>query len=218
MSKLITFRNYQTLEEAQEILPLLEAQQIAYEIEDSSRAVSDFIIGQDTKFNILVKIKPEDFEKANAVLDSYAAGMVQAADPDHYLFGFENQELLEIIAEPDAWSDYDYHLAKKILTERGIPITKELETTFQAKRNAELTKKEDSSKLMTTWGYISAFLGGVIGIAIGLNLWTMKKTLLNGERVYVYNENDRRHGKIITVVGIIVFLCSVYIQAKIRNR
>jgi hypothetical protein len=71
---------------------------------------------------------------------------------------------------------------------------------------------------MTTWGYISAFLGGVIGIAIGLNLWTMKKTLPNGERVYVYNENDRNHGKIMTVVGIIVLLCSVYIQAKIRNR
>jgi hypothetical protein len=218
MSKLITFRNYQTLEEAQEIIPILEQNGISCEIEDTSRMVSEFIVGQDDKFNIMLKILPEHFEKANTLLGDYAQTMVESADPDHYLFGFENQELLEIIAEPDAWSEYDYHLAKKILTERGIPITIELETTFQAKRNAELTKKEDSSKIMTTWGYISAFLGGVIGIAIGLNLWTMKKTLPNGERVYVYNENDRRHGKIMTVVGIIVLLCSVYIQAKIRNR
>jgi hypothetical protein len=218
MSKYIAYRKYQTREEAQEIIPILEQNGIACEIEDTSRMVSEFIVGQDDKFNIMLKILPEHFEKANTLLGDYAQTMVENADPDHYLFGFENQELLEIIAEPDAWSEYDYHLAKKILTERGIPITKELETTFQAKRNEELTKKEDSSKIMTTWGYISAFLGGVIGIAIGLNLWTMKKTLPNGERVYVYNENDRRHGKIMTVVGIIVLLCSVYIQAKIRNR
>jgi hypothetical protein len=61
-------------------------------------------------------------------------------------------------------------------------------------------------------------LGGAIGIAVGLNLWTMKKTLPNGERVYVYAEKDRIQGQIITVVGIVVLLASVYIQGKIRGR
>ena len=218
MSKLITYRNYQTLEEAQEIVPILEAEQISYEIEDSSRAVSDFIIGQDTKFNILLKIKPEDFERANALLGTYAAGLVKDTDPDHYLFGFENQELLEIITEPDNWSEYDFHLAKRILNDRGIPITSELEATFQQKRKTELLEKAKPNQTLVVLGYLSAFLGGAIGIAVGLNLWTMKKTLPNGERVYVYAEKDRRQGQIITILGIVVLLASVYMQGKLRGR
>lgn len=48
--------------------------------------------------------------------------------------------------------------------------------------------------------------GGVIALLIGLSLWKFKKTLPNGNRVYRFLPVDRRHGKILFILGIIAIL------------
>ena len=55
-------------------------------------------------------------------------------------------------------------------------------------------------------GYIAALLGGLIAVAIGWYINTAKRTLPNGERVYVYRASDRRHAARIFSLGILIFL------------
>ena len=43
-------------------------------------------------------------------------------------------------------------------------------------------------------GYFFTIIGGLLGIFIGYSLFTVKKTLPNGKKVYSYSENDRKHG------------------------
>jgi len=61
-------------------------------------------------------------------------------------------------------------------------------------------------------GYFLAVIGGLLGIIIGYLLMSSKKTLPNGVRVYSYNDNDRKHGKVIFIIGIIVIVISASIK------
>jgi hypothetical protein len=214
MIKFVTYKKFQDADQANELVVILNQNQIPFEIEDNSRNVSDFIIGQDIDSKIIVKIHPDNFTKVNQLLNDNASLLVNEVDKNYYLVSFDNDELMEVLSEPDKWCELDKQLSKKILSDRGIIVTKELEDTLYQKRIKELSVKEKGSILWTTVGYISAFLGGLLGIAIGLNLWTSKRTLPNGKRIYTYTEKDRHHGQTITIIGIVTLCVAIYLQIK----
>ncbi len=55
------------------------------------------------------------------------------------------------------------------------------------------------------------FFISIIGLFIGWHLMSYKKTLPDGERVYGYNETDRKHAKRIFYIGIVVLvICIIY--------
>ncbi len=60
-----------------------------------------------------------------------------------------------------------------------------------------------------------SFLGGLIGIGIGIgwNMMTAKKSLPNGEQIFAYQEVDRQHGEGIVILGAIMFIISINIRA-----
>ncbi|MEI6823478.1 MAG: hypothetical protein WCL51_16220 [Bacteroidota bacterium] len=215
MGKFIAYKKFQYTEQLKEVVDVLKANDINYIVEDNTLDAAAIFIGQDTGPKILLKISNEDFTKANELLNIKAKKDIDKVNPDHYLFSFEDDELLEIVEEPDTWNEFDVQLAKKILTERGIEISEKLENAFIEKRIKNLSKTEKGSKLWTTVGYISAFVGGLLGIAIGLALWKSKRTLPNGDRVYMYSDNDRIHGMYITVIGIAMFLMIIIVRMTI---
>ena len=51
-------------------------------------------------------------------------------------------------------------------------------------------------------GYIFAFLGGLIGVAIGAQLWMGKLTDSSGAKVAKYETASRNHGLAILVIGV----------------
>jgi hypothetical protein len=212
--KLLTYKKFQSLEQASELIDILDQNKVAFEVEDNSGNVSDFIVGQIIENNIAIKIHPDNFTKVNVLLNTNAASQIDNVDKDHYLFTFDNEELLEVVSEPDKWCELDKQLAKKLLNERGITINNALEDALYKKRIKELSVEEKGSVIWTTIGYISAFLGGILGLAIGLNLWTSKRTLPDGTRAYIYSAGDRRHGMIITIIGGIMFCTGIYLQIR----
>lgn len=67
-------------------------------------------------------------------------------------------------------------------------------------------------------GYLFALLGGFLGIMIGWHLSSHTKTLPNGQQVYGYSKEDREHGRIIWILGIVMFVIWLVIRFSLLAR
>ena len=70
----------------------------------------------------------------------------------------------------------------------------------------------NTRKFQSTWvilGYITSLFGGFMGMIIGSILISAKKTLPNGNVVYVFNERSRKHGRIILYLGSGILILSI---------
>jgi hypothetical protein len=119
--------------------------------------------------------------------------------------------LFDILSKPDEWNEFDYQLSGLILRERGKEISSDTIDLLRKQRINELSKPDEGHRNWMYAGYIFALLGGLLGVFIGWHLSTFKKTLPNGQRVNGYNAQDRRHGRRIFIIGIIMFFISVMI-------
>ncbi|HWB93729.1 MAG TPA: hypothetical protein VG605_17840 [Puia sp.] len=199
MSKLLTFQKYNDPAVARAIGERLAAAGIEYEIESQQPHVDPVIIGNTPEFSIDLMIAPEDFIRARAALESYYEEHLEGVSPDYYLFDFTDQELLEILTRPDEWGVFDYVLARKLLTDHGLPMTQELTDSLKAKRLAELAKPEDSGLGGVVSGYIAA---------------TKKKTLPDGSQVPAYSPAARRRGWIVFIIGAIAVALFLFLLLR----
>ena len=139
------------------------------------------------------------------MLQQISLSQIDSVDKDYYLFNFTDLELMEVITKRDEWGHLDFILAQKILKERGKEIKPEVVELLKKQRLEELAKPEENQKAWIYAGYITAVLGGFLGIFIGWHLSTYKKTLPNGDRVYGHSQSDRKHGNRILIIGVICF-------------
>lgn len=126
--------------------------------------------------------------------------MLDKIDKKYYLFSFTNDELYEILIKSDEWNPFDYKLAQKLLINRGEKVDAEMLDSLKKERLKVLAKPEQNQNSWIVAGYLFSFLGGGVGIIIGYSLWSSKKTLPNGERIYSYKSVDRKHGKIFSLL------------------
>lgn len=202
------FRTFSNFALATELRNTLENNNIETIIDDNSSPVDvTFSVGASAQDKIEIRIKESDFEKAESILEIAAEEKLNDIDPNYYLFEFTNEELYDILLKSDEWNKFDYTLAQKILKERGKNIDKALIDTLKKQRLEELAKPEENQKPWIIGGYLFALLGGFLGIIIGYFLWTSKKTLPNGQKVFSYSAKDRKQGKIIFYISVIVFPC-----------
>lgn len=205
----VSYRKYPDKESAIYIANLLKKNDIANEfIENKSTLDSNFSSSLLNEFE--VKIRKEDFVKADEILIHDSEEYLKTVPKDYYLFSFLNDELMEIIEKKDEWNDLDYTLAINILKSRSVAISQEEIIEARNKRIAALKKPEKSSSKWVDAGYCFAVVGGFLGFVIGYLLLTQKKTLPNGERVFEYSLEDRKHGKRILYVGVFFFLFYIF--------
>ena len=208
----IVFRKLNTLIQAQELETLLNENNIKTVLADNI-APADITFSGSTLLNEYeIKIDASNFEKAEAVLEKDAESLLEKMDQDYYLLSFTDEELYEVLIKSDEWSIFDYKLAQKILTNRGKTIDHEMLASLKKERLNILSKPEENQRPWIIAGYLFSFLGGGIGIVIGYSLWTSKKTLPNGERIYSYNDADRKQGKTIFIIGLIVFPLALIVK------
>lgn len=199
----ITFEKFNDQNSAREVGDLFAEQNIEFVLEDNSLSFDPTFANNGFGKEYCIKLKKSDFEKANKVLADISENEINEIDNDYYLLSFTDDELIEVITKSDEWNKFDISLAKKLLKDKGKEITPEKIEEIKRQRIIELSKPEEGQKGYIILGYITAFLGGLLGIFIGWHLLTYKKTLPNGNRIFAYSENDRKQGNRILTIGYI---------------
>lgn len=207
------FKKYPTLEQAAELKELLDKEGIEAVLGDNIPPVDVTFSGTTLQHEFEVRIKPSDFVRAEDLLEQQDENLIDQVDKDYYLFNFTDEELYEILLKSDEWNEFDYTLAQKILSQRGKPIDKALLNSLKNERLKQLAQPEENQRAWIILGYVFAFLGGLLGIVIGYFLWTAKKTLPNGKKVYSHSEKDRKQGKYIFIIAIIILPIALILRA-----
>ncbi|MDG6882766.1 Uncharacterised protein [Phocoenobacter uteri] len=196
----VKFKKCFTLEEAEEVKFLLE--QSGIDVKLIKDLPPDFA-GNHINNKPEIHLKQADFEQAQQIIEKDAEKMIESVEEDYYLFDSSDDELQDILSKPYEWNAFDYTLAKKILKDRGQSVDpKKLEKIKEER--IEILSQPKSSPILVALGYFCAFCGGLLGILTGYSLWTAKKTLPNGKVIYVYTEENRKHGKQIFYIGLCV--------------
>ena len=212
MDTYIVLKRFSSLEEAQECHKLLSEKGVTTRLADNVPPVDITFSGNTVGYQYEIQIDPANFANAESILEEQEMQSLPLVEDDHYLYQFSDQELLEILQKPDEWNKLDYALAREILLKRGKEIDQETLDLLKQERLMQLREPEPQQKYWVIFGYISALLGGLLGIAIGYMLFSSRKSLPNGERIFSYSDHDRKHGTNIFYIGLFVFTISVLIK------
>lgn len=196
MEDFIVYQTFINQEEASDLVDLLKENTIDYKVESSSGAFNpSFVFTPE----ISVLISPLNVRLVDSLF-------VSQAPSDHYLFSFSEAELRGIIEKKDEWSSFDYQLAQKILSDKGILLDENTMKEIENQRIEELRQPEESQKSWIIIGYALILIGALPGIFIGYSIWKGTKTLPNGEKIHRFSESDRQHGKWITWISTALFI------------
>lgn len=219
MSAFSTYQKFFSPEQAQPITAILEENGIPYEL-TRSKTLVDTVIAGDTSFNNLyeLKIPPSQFERVNRLLQNEITVDLDEVGSDYYLLSFSDEELVDIIHKPDEWSAQDVSIAKQLLKERGIEYTAAELTEIEHKRLHTLARPEKVHKRLLALGYGAVLIFAPVSVFIGLGIWQSKKTLPNGEKVYVYDESSRQHGRVIVVIAVVMIAVALLSVLATGNR
>ncbi|GAA4370044.1 hypothetical protein GCM10023185_44250 [Hymenobacter saemangeumensis] len=208
MSDFAPYQSYPAEAAAEPLLAMLREREIPFETSlDTGQASFDPSFANNASFTrFVVKLHPGDVEWVRQLEQEAHGNALQQLSPDHYLFRFSDEELIDILTKPDEWSNLDVSLAGQLLKQRGRDVSPDTIRLLRQNRLREQTKADDNNQTQILLGYGTALLGGFIGIFIGAHLYWHRKTLSNGHRVYAFPATDRVHGLRILVLGIFMFV------------
>ena len=118
---------------------------------------------------------------------------------ENYLVTFTPKELMEVILNPEDWHPSDVKEARKILKQKGV--TKSDIADYKKRLEDRELKGERASMGVLALGFVSALLGGFLGIFIGIYMATSKKETSKGEQIFRYDEVSRKFGWAILACG-----------------
>lgn len=201
----LSFRTTVTREEADEIANFLMENGISTRVVKNEGDLDHVFQGEAPTDKFEVLINEEDLSKAEKVFVELATKQLDEISPDHYLYSFSDDELLKVLVEKNEWNEIDVLLSEKILLKRGVEIDYDKLDHQRDERKQELSKPKSGQIGWVIIGYISAALGGFLGLVIGYFIWQAKNKLPNGEKVPAYNEKLRKHGLTIFLISLVIF-------------
>lgn len=230
----LTFQTFSDPSLADEMAEKLTNCDIEVKIEKSAQLLDSVFIGVSSSPDLCIKILSSDFVRAHQCLEDYYKKEVDTADPAYYLFSFTDEELLEIINRPDEWGPYDYQLAKKIMQEKGKEIGPLTTSRFSLQRLEELSKPASGSGLITVssifivyilisslFMYINQSFNFPYSIFLvllaGSHLAYGKRTLPDGRQVLLFDEKDRKSGKVISIIGTVLLVWTFFMIVLVTS-
>ncbi len=204
----ILFKSFPDEDSALELQQTLKQHGIASGISNNLTALDEIYVRNTLNYRFFLHLKKPDLVNAQQIVTAQAEQIIKDLPDDYYLFTFEDDELMEILRKPDEWSDLDAQLAQNLLRKRGIGMDQEQVEEFHKSRMAELKKPDKRQIALIVVGYCLAITGPflalfptALGIFIGWHLFSHKKLIPTGEKVYAYIPEDRKQGRIIFILG-----------------
>ena len=93
----LTFKRYNDKADLKVVCDELTANSIAFEIDDSGSSLDSNFGNTEFTINYVLKIKQVDFEKADMIIEKFPEKELLDVDEEHFLFGFSNEELIDVI-------------------------------------------------------------------------------------------------------------------------
>jgi hypothetical protein len=198
-----TFRKFNDPVPAADMAEQLRLHQIPLELEDGGRPFDPSFAHNNIQWEIRLKLRAGDFEKADEILRSFYKDQAGRVPSDHYVYQFTNLELINIIRNPDEWGYLDQALAESILTQQGIAIPARELKRFHTEKIGMLSRPQPADRSWIYLGYVLAVLAAPLGLFVGLSMAFLKKTLPDGRQRFAYHETDRKTGKRILMLAAI---------------
>ena len=141
LASFLTFQKFNDPGLASAIADKLKERRIDCVVERVQPLLEPSFFRNTVEQTIHLKVRATDFEKATRALEEHYEHQLQDVDPGYYLYSFTDVELLDIVAKPDEWGQFDYVLARELLAERGLPIPDETIEEMKQQRLRQLAQQ-----------------------------------------------------------------------------
>lgn len=213
--KFIKYRSYNDKVLANELCRIFADNNIPFDWE-STEGLFDVSFANNDILNVYyVRIRLQDFKKADELLMNLAGTDHSVPPEDYYLYSFSNDELTDVLKNPDEWNEFDRYWAKKILEKKGVDVQPGELQKAKEERITELKRPWRVDKvwilfafalLMSTFIWFINIFGALTASFIAAYISFSKKTLPDGQRVKAFSPTDRLLGRIILIVGMALVL------------
>ena len=211
-SNLEYYRSFESTQDANDFIALLKQHEIKFLLESSKVILDETIVGTALLPKAILKLHPTDFERVNNLIKHQFENATIEIQGD-YLNQLDNNELTDILKNPDEWSIEDGIVAKRILQKRGIIYTEQQIEEFKKEKLENLRKGKKASNvaliLYSLGILIGLFLHFILvmaGIGMGYYYAFGKSTDIEGKKYFIYDEQTRFYGKIMFYGGIAVII------------
>jgi len=204
------FHSFYSEEDALAMQKLLSEKGITCKVEKSKQLADKIFIGDAAEPSLHLKMRVPDFTRAHEILDKEIRENISSLESDYYLYDFSNDELMEVIKKPDEWSAQDFVIAQKILADRGNNLSQKEVDTLKSERYRELKAPEKEGVWWIILGYFLAIFFGPAGLFFGIFLTTARKMLPDGNKVMLYEDKIRLHGKVIAAISAAIIILAIF--------
>lgn len=217
------YRSFESKENAKAFTEFLTENEVEFLVDSPEVLIDKSIVGTGFLPKITLKIKSQDFEKVNELIAAQVEDTDIAAEGD-YLNELNDEELTDILKNPDEWSIEDGIVAKKILAERGITYSDTEIATFKNDKLQQIRVGKKASPLTLILYFLSILVGFYIGIlftlaGIGMGYYYGygTSTDINGKKYFAYDKETQRYGKIILYVGLVGFIVQLLLLYRLSQ-
>ena len=213
MSRFVTFRTLYSEEAANQLAQFFEQHQIPCNVGADMRKRDHIFMGGIMDFEYYVQIEPDDFDKANQLLDQEAERELNDVPDDYYLYDFTMEELKGIRNDRSQWNNLDYVLAGILLQEKqSAPPA----PTPAAPASTVIREPRSHTLLeiiLLGLGYALLFFYPLIPVIGGLLIARTKKPVAGGKTQYEFSEPSRVLGYVLSACGLLFFLYFLFRQS-----
>jgi hypothetical protein len=201
MKQLPVFDKYFTEEDAEFYYNLLTKQGLSPLVEPPKENFNAILGHHQQNLQYILRLPHDQFMKASAILEKEirTAGLPH----DYYLHEMNDTELYTILKDPGEWSRQDVLAAKVLLEQRGLKIDEQqlLADKEEVKQSAKHKRKISVPVLVLF--YFIAPIGALMPLIIGMVIYNLKETDVDGHKDFVFSNTYRQHGLMISAIGLL---------------
>lgn len=197
----------------------LEEAGIPFRCSDDSLTPDVSALGRGANASSILLVPEKQVVAARMALFHAARKEVAAApDEEHFLKSSTDQDLLEMIASPQDWSEYDLALAEHFLRQRNITppdidfaklvaAAAPVATTEPSARVGEELPpgNKEVSGTMLIGGFLFGSMAGIWGFIISLAILLSTEVGPDGRKRYFYSHRSRKWGAVLLLYAFAVF-------------